>query len=466
MPETKILLTESQNRNKDSNKRKFIGRSTPARILAIGFLLLILLGGLLLCLPIASENGTGTPLIDSLFTSTSAVCVTGLVVVDTADNYSSFGEIIILFLIQIGGLGFMTFATLFAIILGRKINLRERILLQESLNQLSLEGIVRLIKNVLLLSFSIEGFGALILFLRWFQEMGWQKALYYAIFHSVSSFNNSGFDLFGGFRSLTSFSGDAVVNFTIMGLIILGGLGFYVLSEIYTKKGRNLSLHSRLVIRSTVLLILIGAILIFLLEMNNPGTLGNADYYTKIIASLFQSVSPRTAGFNTLSIGDLKPATLLLIIILMFIGASPGSTGGGIKTTTFVSIILCVISVLKGRENVVAQGRTLPNSIIRKSFALIALAIFWVSLVVFILLITEHATFMQIIFETVSAFATVGLSTGITASLSMMGKIALILTMFFGRVGLITVMLAIGLQSNKAEALSHVKYPEERIMIG
>jgi len=463
MSELKILLNEKSGNDKAF---KIINSFTPARILAIGFALLILLGGLILSLPIATEDGMGTPLIDSLFTATSAVCVTGLVVVDTADHFSVLGEIVILCLIQIGGLGFMTFATLFAILLGRKINLRQRILLQESFNQLSLEGIVRLVKNVLIFSFTIEGIGALILFLRWYGTMGLRKALYYAVFHAVSAFNNAGFDLFGNFSSLTGQTNDIVLNFTVMTLIILGGLGFAVLVDIYNKGDKKLSLHSRLVLKTTFWLILIGFVFIFLSEFNNPKTLANMDLLTKIQASLFHSVTPRTAGFNTIPMPDLKLSTIFFTILLMFIGASPGSTGGGIKTTTFLSLVLCTISVLKGQDQIVVKERTLPNSIIRKSFVITFLAFFWISTVVLILLLTEKVDFLPVVFETVSAFGTVGLSLGITPSLTFIGKVLIIFTMFFGRVGLLTVMLAIALRNNRTVALSHIKYPEEKIIIG
>lgn len=460
MKEIKIIL------KKDTNKTKSFHALTPARILILGFAGLILLGTLLLSLPAASETGFKDPVLDALFTATSAVCVTGLVVVDTGNHFTPFGEMVILCLIQIGGLGFMTFATLFAILLGRKISLKERILLQEAYNQLSLEGIVRLVKYILIFSFTIQSAGALILFLRWLPDMGWQKALYYGVFHSVSAFNNAGFDLFGSFSSITAYKTDPVVNLTMMFLIILGGLGFAVLSDIYVKRGRKLSLHSRLVLQTTLALILLGTIIIFLFEMNNPKTLGNLNPMYKILGSLFQAVTPRTAGFNTLNIPDLNPSTLFFIMSLMFIGASPGSTGGGIKTTTFVCILLSVWSTIRGRTEVSIKERTLPRDIIKKSLAITALSAVWIFVVICFLLVTENKDFIQIVFESVSAFATVGLSMGITPYLSNFGKIIIIISMFLGRVGLLTAALAIGQQINKALALSQLKYPDERIIIG
>lgn len=460
MPEIKLQYNHSKEKVKSMN---FF---TPARILAVGFALLVLSGGVLLSLPAATEDSMGTPFLDALFTATSATCVTGLVVVDTGTHYSVFGELVILCLIQIGGLGFMSFATLVAILLGKKINLKERILLKESYNQLSLAGIVKLVKRIAIFSFTIEGIGAFILFFNWYTEMGPQKAFYYSVFHAVSAFNNAGFDLFGGFSSLTARASDPILNLIIMALIILGGLGFSVLAEVYTKGFKRLSLHSRLVLQTTAALILVGAFLIYLLEMNNPRTMANFDAVSKVLAALFHSVSPRTAGFNTLPMADLAPATLFLTIILMFIGGSPGSTAGGIKTTTFMSVILCLRSVLKGREAVTVKEKTLSHSIIKKAFAVTILALFWIAAVVFILLITEEAGLLQIMFETVSAFGTVGLTMGLTPSLTSIGKIAIMLTMFLGRVGLITVILALTPENNHSVGLSHIKYPEERIMIG
>jgi len=252
----------------------------------------------------ATVDDKGAPPITALFTATSAACVTGLVVVDTGTYFTVFGQMVILLLIQIGGLGFMTFATLFAILLGRKITLKERMLLQESFNQVSIEGIVRLVKYVIQMTFIIETLGAVILALRWAPEFGWRRSIYLGIFHSVSSFNNAGFDLFGGFRSITMYVGDLTVNLVIASLIILGGLGFHVLSDIYVKRGRHLRLHSQLVIYSSLGLIVVGAVIIFLLEYTNPNTLGGLNPLSKIIASFFQSVSPRTAGYNSLPIGE------------------------------------------------------------------------------------------------------------------------------------------------------------------
>lgn len=436
---------------------------TPSRVLVIGFISVILLGAFLLTLPQATQDGTGLHFLDAVFTSTSAVCVTGLVVVDTETTFSLFGELVILLLIQVGGLGFMTFATLFAIILGKKITLKERLVLQESLNQVSLAGIVRLAKSIILISFTIETLGALILTLRWSFDLGWGKAVYHGIFHSVSAFNNAGFDLFGDFSSLTAYSGDTITNITIMILIFLGGLGFAVLASIYNYRERKFTLHTRIVLQVSGILILLGTGIIFMLEYTNPLTLGPLSWKGKFLAALFQAVTTRTAGFNTINLTDMNETTLLFMIILMFIGASPGSTGGGIKTTTFIAIILSVLSTFRRQDYVVVGGRTLPNSIIRKALAITLTAAFLIIFLTFILSITEEANLFPLLFEVTSAFGTVGLSLGVTLSLSAFGKVIIILTMFTGRVGLLTLIYFLA-KANKS--VVHIKYPDEQILIG
>lgn len=451
------------------SKNKFKGHSfdlfTPARVLVFGFALVILLGAFLLTLPIATVDGQGLRFLNAYFTSTSAVCVTGLVVVDTGTTFTVFGQVVILTLIQIGGLGFMTFATLFAIILGRRVTLRERLLLQEALNQVSLEGVVRLAKYVIQVTLFIEAIGAVILAIRWSFDMSWGKALYFGIFHAVSAFNNAGFDLFGGFNSLTRYVGDPVVNLTIMLLIIIGGLGFTVLSDLYSHKGKKMMLHTKMVLSVTGVLILAGALLVFVLEFTNPKTLGSLDPMAKILASFFQSVTPRTAGYNTLNIGDLRSTTLLIMIVLMFIGASPGSTGGGIKTTTFASVALYVRCVFKGENSVTFKERSIPKDVIQKAVAVIFLAMILVLTVTGILTITEKTDFLTLLFEVTSAFGTVGLTMGLTPQLSAIGKIAIIFTMFSGRVGPLTLVFALSQRRNGLQQ-NHIKYPDEKIIIG
>ncbi len=456
-----IIVNQYSGEKKPQRKGEFL---TPPRILVLGFAGLILLGALFLTLPAATMNGQGLNFLDALFTATSAVCVTGLVVVDTGTYFTTFGQVVILLLIQVGGLGFMTFATLFAIILGRKITLKERLLLQEALNQVSLEGIVRLAKYVIQISFVIEFLGALILTVRWSMDMGWGQAVYFGVFHAVSAFNNAGFDLFGNFSSLTRYQGDVITNLTVMFLIITGGIGFAVLSDVYVNKGRKFTLHSRAVLMVSGVLVLLGALFIFVLEYTNPHTLGSLDPVAKVLASFFQSVTPRTAGFNTLNLPDLRDTTILMIIVLMFIGASPGSTGGGIKTTTFLAIILSVSSTFKGYCHVTLGERTLPKDIIQKALAMTFLAMMLVLTVTALLTVTEEADFLTLLFEATSAFGTVGLSLGITPHLSSLGRLAIIFTMFCGRVGPLTLVFA--LAQKRTLVMNQIKYPEERIIIG
>ncbi|TGE35153.1 Trk family potassium uptake protein [Desulfosporosinus fructosivorans] len=436
---------------------------TPARVLVFGFATVILLGALLLALPQATQDGLGLPFLNAVFTATSAVCVTGLVVVDTATTFTHFGQWVILLLIQVGGLGFMTFATLFAMILGKKITFKERLLLQEALNQVSVEGIVRLTKSVLQISFAIEAMGALILTLRWYSDFGWSKALYYGVFHSISAFNNAGFDLFGNFSSLTAFVGDPIINITIMLLIILGGLGFIVLADLLAPQ-KKLRLHTKIVLQVSGALILFGAAFILIMEFSNPKTLGPLPISTKVLAAFFQSVTTRTAGFNTIDISNMYGTTLLSMIVLMFIGASSGSTGGGIKTTTFITIALSVLSTYRSNLHVVLKGRTIPREVITKAWAITTSAAFLIFIVLSILSHSENSDLQTLLFEVTSAFGTVGLSLGITPHLTVIGKSAIILTMFIGRVGPLT--LAFFLTQKRNKLTTQIKYPDERIMIG
>lgn len=437
---------------------------TPTQILAIGFIIVIFMGAVLLTLPASTVDGKGAPFLTAFFTATSATCVTGLVVVDTGTYYSILGQIVILLLIQVGGLGFMTFATLVAIILGRKVTLKERILLQEALNQNTLQGVVRLVKYIVEITFLIEGLGALALALRLSQDFGWGKAVYFGIFHAVSAFNNAGIDLFGGFNSLTAYVGDFTVNFTVTLLIIFGGLGFVVISELYVHKGKKFSLHSLVVLKATFWLIVIGTGLIFLLEFTNLQTIGEFTLENKLLAAYFQAVVPRTAGFDTVPIGAMRSTTQLVIILLMFIGAAPGSTGGGIKVTTFVSLFSSVMASFKGKSETTIMERTLPHALIAKAVALTFSAAILIISVTLVLTITEQADLLTLLFETTSAFATVGLTLGITPYLSGVGQVAIILTMYIGRVGPLTLAYALAHKSNVSQA--QVKFPEERILIG
>ena len=440
---------------------------TPPRILVVGFAAIVLLGAFLLMLPISNADGIPLPFLDALFTSTSATCVTGLIVVDTGTHFTVFGQVVIMLLIQIGGLGFMTMATLFALALKKKISLKERLILQEALNQGSMEGIVRLIRKVILFAVCIEGTAAVLFSVRWAFDLPLGKAIYFGIFHAVSFFNNAGFDLFGSvsgpFSSLTSYVGDPIINLVSMLLIILGGIGFIVLSDLVEyKRTRKLSLHTKIVLTMTGLLIVIGTVVIFIFEFTNTRTLGSLNGWEKFWASLFQSVSPRTAGANTIDIGAMRQASQFFMVLLMFIGASPGSTGGGIKTTTFAILIGAVFAMIRGKEDIVIYRYRLAKDRIFKAVTLTLLSLFLVIIVSMILSTTEDHSFLMILFDTTSAFGTVGLSMGLTADLTVFGKIMISLMMFMGRLGPLTLAYAIGPKTEK----ELYRHPEGKMIIG
>ncbi|MCX7903874.1 MAG: TrkH family potassium uptake protein [Caloramator sp.] len=442
-----------------------IYRLQPVQILALGFAAVILIGALLLKLPISSADGNPTPFLDCLFTATSAVCVTGLVTVDTGTHWSLFGQIVILLLIQIGGLGFMTFATMFAIILGRKISLKERLIMQEAYNAFNIQGIVKLAIYVMGITFSIEGLGAILLATQFIPQYGWKRGIYYGVFHAVSAFCNAGFDLIGGFRSLTPYVDNVVINLTIMSLIVIGGLGFGVVTEIINNRNfKKLSLHSKVVLLATSILIVTGAVAFFALEYNNPKTLGALSFKGKILSSLFASITPRTAGFNTINLPDMTTASKFLTIILMFIGASPGSTGGGIKTTTATLILMIVLAVVRGREDTEIFERRIPKELVYRAVGITFISFILVIVVTMILSITQQGDFMEFMYEATSAFGTVGLSLGLTTRLDAIGKLIIIFTMYSGRVGPMT--LALAFARKQLMASKAIKYPEDKILVG
>ncbi|MBT9169178.1 MAG: Ktr system potassium uptake protein B [Syntrophomonadaceae bacterium] len=435
---------------------------SPPKILVGGFVALILLGAILLSLPFSTHDGR-ISFLDALFTATSAVCVTGLVVVDTGTYFTRFGQTVIMFLIQIGGLGFMTAATLVFILLGKKITLRERLVIQEAMNQVSQQDLIRLVFRVVLLTFVIEAIGALLLSTRFIPQYGLWTGLFYAAFHAVSAFCNAGFELMGGFASLTPYAHDQVILLTIASLFVLGGLGFTVIMEVHQKRRFvRYSLHTKMVLLVTVILLLLPTVTIFALEYSNPATLGQLSLGDKIINAFFAAATPRTAGFNSLPMDGLLPHTLFFIISLMFIGASPASTGGGIKTTTFGALVVTVISTIRGREHPILYSRQIPVEILRRALSIVMISFFLVFFATLALQITEGGSLLAILFEVVSAFGTVGLSTGITPELSSAGRMILMIVMFAGRVGPLTLVFSLAKRMQKAP----VKYPEERIMIG
>lgn len=442
-------------------QRKF--KLSPPQMLVLGFSGMILIGTFLLMLPIANHTGASLAFIDAFFTATSATSVTGLVVRDTGTFFTTFGQVVIMILIQIGGLGFMTMATLFALVFRRRISLKDRLILQEAMNQGSMEGIVRLIRKVLYYSLIIEASAAMLLAIRFAMDMPILRAIYFGLFHAVSMFNNAGFDLFGQFHSLTNYVGDPIVNIVVMFLIVTGGIGFIVIADLVSyRQKRRLSLHAKVVLSMTAALIVIGFITIFIFEFTNKSTLSPLSWGEKLWSALFQSVTSRTAGANTLDIGNMRQATQFFIIILMFIGASPGSTGGGIKTTTFTILAGAVMAMITRKNDVILFRYRLAQERIFKAVTITMLSLFWVIAIAMILSATETAPFLSILFETMSAFGTVGLSMGLTSELTEVGKLFICLTMFVGRVGLLTLAYALGPKKER----ELFRYPEGKIIIG
>jgi len=444
---------------------------SPARISIVAFGLLMLAGTVLLMLPVSS-TGVSIGFTDALFTSTSAGCVTGLAVFDIGSGLTLFGQAALLLVVQLGGLGIMTLSTLFILVAGRRLSLTGRIVVQDTFTHSNDQSPSSIIYDVFLFALLIEGLGALILFFRFAPQFGAAKALHLSIFHSVSAFCNAGFSLFPD--NFISYQEDWVVNLTLSFLIISGGIGFLVLSELKhcflfkRRRWSRLSLHSKLVLSSTAILLTLGTVVILLTEWQN--TLVPLSFSGRVLAAFFQSVTTRTAGFNTLPIGEMTDESLFFIIILMFIGASPGSCGGGVKTTTASSLVLLGISRILGHEHPRIFHRSIPEASVWKAVSLVMMSMFLVSGGTMFLLISEvgnishlhtHGKFLELLFEVVSAFGTVGLSTGVTPGLSVAGKLIITLIMFVGRLG--PMVIAIAISSQKT---SRYYYAEENIMVG
>lgn len=448
------------------SKFSFLNKLAPVQILAMGFAAVILIGATLLTLPVSSAAGNTTSFSTALFTSTSAVCVTGLVVVDTGTYWSVFGQIVIMLLIQIGGLGFMSFATLVALFLGKKITLRERLVMQEAINSFSIQGLVRLVKYAIIGTFAIEGTGAALLAIKFIPDYGVVKGIYFGIFHAVSAFCNAGFDLIGNFQNLMPYQESIIVNVTIMSLIIIGGIGFVVQSEVYEIRSfKKFSLHTKIVLITTAVLIVSGALLFFVFEFNNPDTMGPLSMKGKALSSFFASVTPRTAGFNTLDTTKMTTASKFITIILMYIGASPGSTGGGIKTTTFAILVMTVIAVIKGRQDTEVLNKRIPKDIIYRALSIVAISMTLLIIDVLILSLTEKgAQPIEIMYEATSAFGTVGLSLNFSPRLTLIGRLVITATMYIGRVGPLTLAFAFAQKLQKNN--SAIKYPEDKVLIG
>ena len=448
-----------------NNFRSFVAkfRFKSTQIIIMSFTLMILIGTFLLMLPFSTTNNAGLHPVDALFVATSASCVTGLTVVDVHNDLTFFGTCVMLFLIQIGGLGIMTLATLVANSMGYKFRLKESLVLQESLNQGGRAGIFDLIKQIIKYTFVIEGFFSVVLAIHFYPEFG-VNAIGYGIFHSVSAFCNAGFDLFGNYDSISLRNDDIFLMICLGFLVILGGIGFTVISDFVNRRSwKKFSLHTKIVIVTNLVLIFVGTFLIFAIEAENPETIGNLNSVEKFFNSWFTSVSCRTAGFNSFDLSKTEQISQLVMIILMFIGASPLSTGGGIKSTTFFVIIMSMQAVLRGKSEVVVFGRRITRQLRDQSFTIFTLGTIWVVTAGIILSVIDGETheLLEVIFETVSAFGTVGMGIGITLEWNVWGKLLLSLTMLVGRVGIMTFMLSLIRQKE-----TMIKYPSENVMIG
>ncbi len=453
---------------------------TASQIIMLGFLCVIAVGTLILMMPFCSMDGSMTSWVDALFTATTSTCVTGLVTVSTYGHWSMIGKVVILTLIQIGGLGFMTCFTMMLMAFGKRVTLRERMVIQDSLNETGLTGMVRLVRRMIKGTVCVEGIGALFYMVKLVPEYG-IKGIFYSIFTSVSAFCNAGMDLFGD-TSLVRYVHDYYMNVVTMVLIVLGGLGFTVWWDVLDnlKKARmvnafkrkpwkvfqkGLSLHTKLVLAATVILIGLGAFIIFLAEYNNEATMAHFTIPQKLLASIFQSVTTRTAGFQTIPQENFSISSQLVSVILMFIGGSSAGTAGGVKTTTIAVIVLMVLSVVRGRERTEVFERTIPSNTIRKAFTITTIsAVIVVGATMLLSVLQPLERAMPLLYETVSALATVGLSQGLTGSLTIPAKLLMIVMMFIGRIGPMTMAFAIGTRLKAAK--DNIKYPDENVLVG
>lgn len=438
---------------------------SPYILILLSFAIMMFLGAFLLCLPLAQISGKSGNFLENLFTATSALCVTGLVVNDISITYTIFGKIVILILIQLGGLGVLTVSSMVILSISRKMGYYTKKIVSEDINYNILTEIPRYLKNVSIVVFGIEFVGAVLLFFEFSKKMPFIQAVGYSIFHSVSAFCNAGFALFS--NNMENYTGNILINFVITSLIILGGLGFAAILDVYNvikKTRRKLSTSTHLAIVMTIFLICFGAVMTFMLEYSNKGTIGSLNLHDKLLSSYFQSVTLRTAGFQTVDLATLTTPTIIIYLFLMFIGASPGSTGGGLKTTTLGILLLGVMNAITGREDIEYRKRRLSWQIFNKACAILMLSLFYLFVMIIIMSIFDSSKgFLPLLFELISAFGTVGLSMGVTAKLSIISKLIIILTMYIGRVGPLTIMYAL---SKKKCREGKYKYPEETILIG
>lgn len=439
----------------------------PIQIIAIGFAVIILFSALILTLPISSAKGEWTSFSDCFFTTTSATCVTGLVVHDTGTYWSIFGQLVILVLIQIGGIGFMTVATLFAFVFGKKITLKQRGILQESINTNFPGGLVRLTRKILIGTFVIESVGAVILAIRFSFDFGILKSIYYGIFHAVSAFCNAGFDLmgseYGEYSSLTHYATDPIINIVIIALIVIGGIGFLVWNDITIHKWhiRRYTVHSKIVLFVTAFLLVLGTVFFLWFETMNSKEFADLSFKDKFLLSFFQSGTTRTAGFNTCDLEELSTGSKLMTILLMFIGGSPGSTAGGIKTTTFLVLVLTLVATFRGTSDLNVFKKRLETDATRKTLAVVLTNLFLAIIATIIISFNHNFLLEDVFIETFSAVGTVGLSTGLTRSLNEFEQFVLCILMYCGRVG--SLSFAISFARTRVNSL---RRPETKISIG
>lgn len=439
-------------------------RLSRVQTIALGFILIIAVGTVLLMLPIASKNGESAGFLNALFTATSSTCVTGLVVVDTYTNWTLFGQSVILLLIQIGGLGFITIGVFFSIFMKRRIGLKERNLIQESVNTLQIGGTVRLVRKIVCYAAVFEGLGALLLMIRFIPQFGVAEGAWYSVFHSISAFCNAGFDLMGKFQpysSLVLYEDDMLVNLVVMALIVIGGIGFIVWDDISIHKWnvKKYLLHTKIVLFMTLILIVAGSLCFYFFERENLAAL---DAKGQILASVFGAVTPRTAGFNTIDTGAYTEGTRMLTVMLMFIGGSPGSTAGGIKTTTMMVILLYIWATLRNKSGLNIFGRRMDEDSIKKASTVFFINLILAAVCTLIMAGLETLPLSDILMEIFSAIGTVGISTGITRDITVASKYMLILLMYCGRIGSMSFALFFTEKRHSAP----VKLPIERITIG
>ena len=442
---------------------------TPAKIILGGFFLIIITGAVLLTLPFASKTGEATPFIDAVFTATSATCVTGLIVHDTYTYWSVFGQAVIIILIQIGGMGVVTLAIAITILSGKKIGLKQRYVMQESISAPQVGGIVRMTSFIVKGTIFFEAAGAVIMAFQFCPQMGLIKGIWFSVFHSISAFCNAGFDLMGGTSgpttSITSYTGNPLINIPIMLLIIIGGIGFFVWDDVKTHKLQHKYYHlqTKIVLTTTFCLIMFPALFLFLFEFSRDCWDG-LSLQERFMASLFQSVTTRTAGFCTIPQGELKDSSTLLTLVLMFVGGSPAGTAGGVKTTTVAMILMSVMCFVKGKRDTEMFGRRVPADNVRTGLAVLTISLLVVFTNIMLLLLTDGAEFRDTIFEVVTAIGTVGLSRGLTPDLTFWGKLIIIVTMYIGRIGPITMVLAFGVRRQTKG--DNRELPEKRILVG